>query len=198
MSNKSLMQQQLSEQWDALPPALQAHYKNRDNIDIGKLDIEYPRFMQPYLSFLRLLGALVNQRGKALTTTVEKWMDNDVQHWKRKIQFPDGKIIYFRSYWVTMGDNELIEYVNRFLGLRMRVEVKEQQLYYHGVSYILKLGRFLLPIPEWLLLGHTTIVETALNENEFTMDFRLKHPLFGQLFRYAGTFRTEEQNETAK
>lgn len=185
------MQQQLGEQWDALPAALQAHYKNRDNIDIGKLDIEYPRFMQPYLNFLRLLGALVNQRGKALATTVEKWMDNDVQHWKRKIQFPDGKTIYFRSYWVTMGDNELIEYVNRFIGLRMRVEVKKQKLYYHGVSYVLKLGRFLLPIPEWLVLGHTTIVETALNENEFTIDFRLQHPLFGRLFRYAGTFRTK-------
>lgn len=191
MSNKSLMQQLLGEQWDDLPPSLQAHYKNRDNIDIGKMDIEYPRFMQPYLSFLRLLGALVNQRGKALPTTVEKWMDNDVQHWKRTIQFPDRKTIYFRSHWVTIGDNELIEYVNRFIGLRMRVEVKEQQLYYHGVSYVLKLGRFLLPIPEWLVLGHTTIVETALNENEFSMDFRLQHPLFGLLFRYAGTFRTE-------
>ena len=191
MSNKSLMQQLLGEQWDTLPPSLQAHYKNRDNIDIGKMDIEYPRLMQPYLSFLRLLGALVNQRGKALPTTVEKWMDNDIQYWKRNIQFSDGKIIYFRSHWVTIGDNELIEYVNRFLGLRMRVEVKEQKLYYHGVSYVLKLGRFLLPIPEWLVLGHTTIVETALNKNEFTMDFRLHHPLFGQLFRYAGTFRTE-------
>jgi hypothetical protein len=191
MSKKSLMQQALGKQWDELPPSLQAHYKNRENIDIGKLDIEYPRFMQPYLSFLRLLGALVNQRGKKLPTTVEKWMDNDIQQWKRSIQFPDGKTIFFKSHWDYIGANELIEYVNGFIGLRMRVEVKEQQLHYHGVSYVIKLGHFLLPIPEWVILGHTTIVETALNENEFAMDFRLRHPLFGQLFRYTGTFHTK-------
>ena len=70
MSTKSLMQQALGEQWDQLPHALQAHYQHEKNTESGALDIEYPFFMQPYLSFMRLLGALINKRGKAVPATV--------------------------------------------------------------------------------------------------------------------------------
>ncbi len=191
MSQISLMQQALGEQWQQLPASLQAHYQQTSNKDIGTLDIEYPRYMQPYLSFMRLLGALVNQQGKAVPATVEKWMDGDIQQWKRSISFPNGKTVFFKSHWVHAGGNELIEYVNSFMGLRMAVTVEKGQLHYSGKHYVMKMGSFLLPIPEWLILGHTTIVETAINDNEFTMDFRLRHPWFGQVFRYAGKFTTE-------
>ena len=53
---------------------------------------------------------------------------------------------------------------------------------------VAKLGPLTIPIPEWLTLGHATIVEEALDDTHFAMDFRLTHPLFGQLFRYSGTF----------
>ena len=43
---------------------------------------------------------------------------------------------------------------------------------------------------EWVL-GHTSIVESALSEYDFAMDFRLTHPIFGQVFRYAGIFATQ-------
>jgi len=46
----------------------------------------------------------------------------------------------------------------------------------------------LLPVPEWRLLGRTSIVEEAVDATHFVMDFRLTHPLFGQVFRYSGEF----------
>jgi hypothetical protein len=49
----------------------------------------------------------------------------------------------------------------------------------------------MLPIPEWLVLGHTTIVEEAIDETHFVMDFRLTHPLLGEVFRYSGKFQAE-------
>jgi len=55
MSKPSLMQQALGEQWQDLPASLQAHYQETTNTDIGALDIDYPRAMQAYLSFMRLL-----------------------------------------------------------------------------------------------------------------------------------------------
>ncbi len=189
--NQSIMQQALGTQWDLLPASLQAHYQEGDNTDIGKMEISYPRLMQPYLSFLRLMGALVNQRGSDLPTSVEKYMKNGRQYWKRSIHFPNNKVIYFKSHWVYAQNNELIEYVNHLLGLRMAVSVVDHQLHYHGKHYVIKLGKLLLPIPEWLVLGHTAIVETAINDDEFEMDFRLTHPLFGELFRYAGKFTTK-------
>lgn len=190
MNTIPLMQQALGEQWAQLPPALQAHYQHGNNADVGALDIEYPAPMQPYLSFLRLLGALVNRRGKAVPTTVEKWMEGGTQRWKRTLSFPDGKVIFFKSHWVYAGGNEVIEYVSPFMGLRMAVAVVEGKLHYSGKHLVLKLGSTLIPIPEWLVLGHTTIMETALDEGGFAMDFRLTHPWFGEVFRYAGIFIT--------
>ena len=184
----SLMQQALGADWDQLPPALQAHYRHGVNTDSGHMDIEYPRFMQVYLSLLRTVGALVNRGGTRVPTTVEKRVVGDRQYWKRTITFADGKVIHFNSFWVAAGGNQLIEFVNPVLGLQMAVHVEHGRLHYRGVRFVCKLGRLLLPIPEWLVLGHTRIVEEARDDHTFVMDFRLIHPWLGQVFRYAGEF----------
>lgn len=191
MSQLSLMQQVLGEQWEQLPPALQAHYTQSINQDVGMLDIEYPRFMQFYLNLIMMFGALINQRGKRVPTIVQKWMEDNTQHWKRIIRFDTGKEVIFQSRWEFAGPNELIEYINPFMGLRMTVKVVEGRLYYQGICLVLKLGIFLLPIPECLVLGHTTIEENAIDETHFAMDFKLRHPIFGLIYRYTGEFHTE-------
>lgn len=185
---KSLMQRALGDDWDKLPPALQAHYRFGTTTDRGAMDIEYPRFMQPCLSLLRLVGALVDRGGRQISTVVEKCVAGERQYWRRTITYPDGKTIRFDSFWVLAGGNQVIEFVNPVLGLRMAPGVVDGRLHYRGVHFVLKLGPLLLPIPQWLVLGHTTIVEEALDETRFAMDFRLTHPLLGQVFRYAGRF----------
>jgi hypothetical protein len=184
----SLMQNALGTDWDKLPPALQAHYRFGKTIDNGCMNIEYPRFMQPYLSVLHLMGALINRGGRQIPTVVEKSVVGERQYWRRTITYPDGKVVYFNSFWVSAGGNQMIEFVNPVLGLQMAVHVDDGKLHYQGVRFVAKLGRLLLPIPEWLVLGHTTIVEEAVDETHFAMDFRLRHPVFGQVFRYAGKF----------
>ncbi|MCP4487229.1 MAG: DUF4166 domain-containing protein [Gammaproteobacteria bacterium] len=72
----------------------------------------------------------------------------------------------------------------------MEAQVKDGQLHYYGVKFVIKLEPIVLPIPEWLVLGHTTIVEKAVDETHFAMDFRITHPLFGQVFRYSGEFES--------
>lgn len=185
---KSLLQQALGSDWDKLPPALQAHYRFGTTTDTGRMDIEYPRFMQPFLSVLRAFGALVNRRGQQVPTAVEKNVVGERQHWRRTITYPDGKVIHFDSFWISAGHGQVIEFVNPVLGLQMAPYVTGNRLHYRGVRFVVKLGPVLLPIPEWMVLGHTTIVEEAIDESHFVMDFRLTHPLFGQLFRYSGKF----------
>ena len=189
MQNESLMQKALGEQWQQLPPVLQTHYQYETNSDIGNLNIEYPSYMQLYLTFLHMLGALINRRGKEIPTIVEKQMRGDRQYWNRTIHFPNNRNIYFKSVWVYNRGNELIEYVNRFLGLRMRVHVEDNKLHYEGLHFVLKIGKRLIPIPEWLFLGHTTIVESQKTNSEFEMNFIMKHPLLGVVFGYTGTFK---------
>ena len=185
---KSLMQQALGADWDKLPAALQAHYRFGTTTDTGSMDIEYPRFMQPVWSILRLLGALVDRQGKSVTTIVEKRVVGERQVWQRTITYPDGQIVRFDSFWVAAGNAEVIEFVNPVLGLQMAPYVVGEKLRYRGVSFIAKLGPVTIPIPEWLVLGHATIIEEALDDTHFAMDFRLTHPLFGELFRYSGKF----------
>lgn len=185
---KSLMQRALGEDWDKLPPALQAHYRFGTTTDTGHMDIEYPRFMQPFLSALRIFGALVNRSGSQVVTVVEKSVVGERQYWRRTMTYPDGKMVHFNSVWISAGHGQIIEFVNPVLGLQLAPYVTASRLHYRGVRFVMNLGLLLLPIPEWLVLGHTTIVEEAVDETHFAMDFRLTHPLFGQVFRYSGEF----------
>ena len=190
MSENNIMKQALSEQWSLLPPALQAHYQDKDNKDIGKLSVEYPAWMQLFLNILHLFGALLNRKGKDISTEVEKTIEGNTQYWHRTLTFEDGKKVYFKSKWKYASGNKVEEYVNPVLGLCMSASVRDGKLFYQGEYFILKLWKLKLPLPEWILLGHTTIVEEQIDTEHFKMDFRLTHPLFGQVYRYTGTFST--------
>ena len=77
INKQSLMQQALGDQWNQLPQGLKAHYdhdKQGSNYATGVLTVNYPWFMQWPLSILRLMGALLNRKGKDLKTTVRKSM----------------------------------------------------------------------------------------------------------------------------
>lgn len=186
----SLMQHALGSDWNKLPPALQAHYRPGATTETGHMDIEFPLFMLPVLHVLRLFGALVRRRGTAVATTVDKHMAGQRQYWQRTMRYPDGQTLRFNSVWVLAERGHVIEFVNPFLGLRMAPSVVGNQLHYRGICFVVKLGSLQLAIPEWVALGHTTIHERALDDTHFAMDFRLTHPLLGQVFRYAGTFAT--------
>lgn len=193
---KSIMHNALGNQWVDLPETLKNHYHSNEsgeNHAQGTLDIDYPWFMQWPLSLMRLMGGLPNRRGKDLKTIVSKTMKADKQNWQRAIHFPDGKQIQFNSVFIADGDG-FIEYVNAFLGLKMTAFVKDNTLYYESRGYVLKLGKFKIPIPEWLALGHASIIESEYNSDNqqiFTMDFKMVHPLFGELFSYKGQFVTQ-------
>ncbi|MDR2212431.1 MAG: DUF4166 domain-containing protein [Pseudomonadales bacterium] len=194
---KSLMQQALGDAWEQLPPALQAHYRAGGNTESGHLDIDYPRFMQPLLTLLRWMGALIDRSGTSVQTLVQRNMAGERQLWRRSMSYADGQVRHFNSFWLYAGGNRLLEFINPVLGLEMAVRVDEQgRLHYEGQRFVLKLGRWLLTIPEWLALGHTTIVERALSENRYDMDFRLTHPIFGQVFRYSGEFEVEPRSSS--
>ncbi len=193
MQQRSLMQQALGKQWEQLPQGLQAHYENdanNHNHAEGQLTIDYPRFMQWPLNLLRLMGALVNQRGKNIPTTVERRMIDGEQHWHRTLAFPAQPIHFQSRFMLDTQKNEFIEYTNRYLGLRMHAFVENEALYYESCGYVIRVFGVKIPLPEWLALGHARIVETAIDDESFAMDFRLIHPLLGEIFCYQGQFRT--------
>ena len=193
----SPMQTALGDDFAKLPPALRTHYQHGTTRDTGWLDIAFPGWMRPCLGLLHRLGALVPRGGLQVTTIVDKRVSGDHQFWQRTIRFADGETARFDSVWEAADKGTLIEYVNPVLGLQMQPYVVGEQLHYRGVRFVARLGRWRLPIPECWALGHTTIVERALDDTRFAMDFRLTHPLFGEVFRYCGEFTAESLSESA-
>ncbi len=193
----SPMQIALGDDFARLPPALRAHYRHGRSRDTGWLDISFPRWMRPCLRLLHRLGALLPRDGLQVTTLVDKQVKGARQFWQRTIRFADGETVRFDSVWEAAEKGTLIEFVNPVLGLQMQPYVVGEQLHYRGVRFVARLGRWRLPIPEFLVLGHTTIVEQALDDTRFAMDFRLTHPLFGEVFRYSGEFTAESLPKSA-
>ena len=185
---KSLMQQALGEAWDHLPPALKAHYRPGRAVDLGLMDVAFPGFMQGPLAVLSRLGALVGRRGRAVQTRVEKFDRGDRQTWRRMLCYADGHEARFDSEWALQPDGRIIEQVNRWLALEMQPFVVGNELHYRGIRFIVRIAGRMLTIPEWMALGHTTIHEWALDDRHFEMDFRMTHPVLGQVFRYSGRF----------
>jgi len=178
----------LGEDWARLPPALQAHHSRTTAADVGHMDIEFPAAMRPVLRMMAWLGALLGRRAVAVPTQVVRCMAGGRQHWRRTIRFEDGRVYRFDSVWERAGPGRLIEYVNPFLGLEMAPRLDAGRLRYRGVRFVLRLGPARIGIPQWLGPGVTDIVEEALDEHRFAMDFRMTHPWFGQLYRYSGVF----------
>jgi hypothetical protein len=60
---------------------------------------------------------------------------------------------------------------------------------------VIQLGRVRLPVPEGLALGARTIGDEARDERRVALDFRVRHPLLGQVYRYAGEFTADAADE---
>ncbi len=193
-NNISLMQRVLGDDWTALPPAIQRHYQitgPQQAITItGKMDIDYPYWLTPVLKLLRLLGALVDLKGKQMPVQVKKWRQTDPStlYWLRHIQADNGRQCRFASRMVWQQDHELIELVGMGFGIRLKVSVEQGKLVYRSHGHLLKLGRLTVPIPDYLVLGHAVITEQAISDTTFQLDFQIVHPLWGKLYYYGGVF----------
>ncbi len=187
----SLMAQALGEDWWRLHPTLRAHHSAGTLNEIGAMDVEFPRFMSPILWLLRGVGALVHRAQPLVHTQVHRHMVGNNLQWHRTLTYADSQVLQFNSTWVLENDGRLLEYVNPWLGLEMAPKVLGQRLQVQGVRLHIRLGRWRLALSERWLLGHTLIDEYAIDDRHYAMDFRLVHPWFGQVFRYAGRFQVD-------
>jgi len=191
------MQKVLGDKWQHLPPVIQRHYclqanHKLANLVTGTMYVRYPKFVRPMLFITRLMGGLVDLKGENLSVRVEKWLsadNSDTLFWKRTIQAHDGQSTVFASRMEYQQDNQLIEFVGCGFGLLLTVTVENSRLIYRSNGHLWQIGKLRIPIPDVLFLGHATITETAISENQFELDFRIKHPLFGDTYSYGGVFQ---------
>ncbi len=197
----SIMQKALGEQWDLLDNIVKRHYEMAPGIPSdmtihGSMDqVFHSNIAKLFMLPGRVFGALVPYRGIDIPTEVKNWTKGDnrkAMFWHRTLQFPGKPLTEFKSRMEYAGGDEIIEYVKYGLGLCMRMSVNDGALVFTSSGYVWDIGLARIPIPTWAILGDAQIIERAVSDKEFYIDFNMVHPLFGQTFSYSGTFSMQE------
>lgn len=186
----------LGSQWAELGHIVQKHYSltpySDDYVRVdGVMDeIHHSLFAKLLIPFGVLFGAVVPYRAKNVPISVHyRSCSSDANlYWDRVFKFRPNKKFHFRSFMQHTGDNEVIEYVRFGVGMRLQVTVEDGALVFRDIGYIWKILGFNIPVPGGLLFGKAYVEERPIDENTFSMRLELKHPIFGILFRYRGSF----------
>jgi hypothetical protein len=84
--------------------------------------------------------------------------------------------------------NEVIEFVRFGVGMRLGGTAEDGAIVFRDQVYIWRILGKDIPIPVHLLFGRAHVEERPVNEHEFSMQMQLRHPWFGDVFRYNGRF----------
>ncbi|AMK77182.1 MULTISPECIES: DUF4166 domain-containing protein [Methylomonas] len=188
----SLMQKVLGDDWQQLPAVIQRHYRISDGQQsrlVGEMAIGYPSYLFPLIWVIHLFGGLLLWRGQAAQAEVDKTADGELLDWQRTMTYPDGKTDCFSSRMSYAADHELIETIGFGFGLRLNVSVENGELLYRSNGHFWQCGSLRMNIPDWLLLGSASISERAVSDDEFYLDFSIRHPWWGESYYYRGNFR---------
>lgn len=187
----------LDENWEKLADIIKQHYditpgKPSNMLIKGVMDeVYHSAIAKLFILPGRIFGALVPYKGKNIPTEVRNWTTSDnrkAMFWHRTLAFPGKPPVIFESRMEHIKDDEIIEYVRYGMGIRMRISVKDSALIFNSIGYVWQLGKIKIPIPTWAILGNAEIIEKAISDDQFFIDFQIIHPLFGRTFAYSGVY----------
>ncbi len=193
------IRQALGSEWPSLGAAIRRHYDLPPNTDTqleveGIMEVVLSPIGKVFITFGRLLDALVPFKGRDIPVTVRNWStpDSSDMFWHRTFRYPGKDPIIFRSRMEYAGDNNIVEYVKYGLGMRLQLSSEGETLRYDSHGYQWNLGPLTLRIPDWLMLGKAVIREIPISEQAFQVSFEVNHPLWGRTFGYSGQFKFSE------
>ncbi len=200
VENAAAIQRALGADFDNLHPVVRRHYSERA-IDIaGTMDSVYVRdAIKPLaLASYKLLYAPVPYSGKNVEISLRNRVDDSgAMHWVRTFFGNDSfrKTVTFESHMVCSGEHRIIEFSRYGIGVEADLSVDaEGSLVYEMHKYVVRLPVFglILRFPTWLSpFGGGRTTETGESETGFSVDFEMRHPLFGRTIAYTGSCRFE-------
>jgi len=196
----SLFEQALGKDWQNVAPVVQKHYGlrpySKDEIELeGIMSVYYSLAAFVLLAPARLFAGPVLLREDNIPVHVKNnaQPQSKAMHWHRSFKTASQtKPLLFHSCMEYAGGNEVIEYIGsnpRFcMGIKMAIRQEQGAIIYESTGYLLKLGTLRLPLPGHMFLGRAWIEEKASDDQEIAMKFFIKHPLWGRIYSYSGTF----------
>jgi len=195
MTENSIFETVLGDDWNNLGEAIQQHYLlspySNDYICASGVmsEVTHSTIAKLIIPFGRIFGAIVPYRGKNVPVDVhhESSESNSNIHWRRVFKFERGDFC-FTTVMEPTKENEVIEFVRFGLGIRLQVSVENDALFFKDTGYVWRvLGRG-FSFPGGWIMGNVFVVERPLDERWFSMSMKLTHPLLGDLFGYKGKF----------
>jgi predicted DCC family thiol-disulfide oxidoreductase YuxK len=181
--------------WDKLPVVMRRHYANRayqnDLVTVtGSLNVQSSFLGRLLKPAFRWAKALVPHEGTHIPVTVDFITDvqSNAFRFERTFFFPGRTPYVFRSSMIPIGRNEMVEMMGRGFGWRLAYRWNGQKVILAHKGYVIRLFGIFIPMPLTLLMGAGYAEETAISEDTFSMWTEIRHPLWGKVFGYDGTF----------
>jgi len=191
-----IFKQILGHKWNELGKVIQNHYflapyTNNYICVKGEMDeIYHSWFAKLLIPFGLIFGAIVpfNKKQVPIDVHYNSHPGDPNLYWDRVFKFKGRKAFHFKSHMEQQTGNEVIEFVRFGVGMKLAVTAEDGALVFRDKGYIWRILGINIPMPINLLFGNAYIEERPINNEHFSMKMIIKHPLFGVMFRYSGTF----------
>ena len=185
----SVYQRVLGAELARLKPELQLYFSGHDGVGVGRGTFEVAgsprRFLRPVLAYLAWRGVLFSEYARNVPFDITN------------TPTPDGGLNAVRTFHLPGRDRPLVDTMrvvggelHDYLGkrggfeVRMTLTVTDGLLQMRSNRQWLHLGRARIPL---ISLASVTVDESWANGLQH-VDVRLRSPLLGEWFRYAGSF----------
>ena len=186
------------EDWGRLPVAIWRRFSKRLGegktvVYVGEIDdASFSRVGWWVAQVARVIGRPLptgGETGVPIIVTVTEDAASGGQIWTRIYARRDGFPQVIHSAKRFAGPTGLEEYVGFGVSMALLISVENEALRFRSVSYALQLGRFRLPLPEWLTPGDLTVTHADLGGGTFRFTLEIVHPRFGMLVRQSAVFK---------
>ncbi len=182
--------------WDDLPSVIKKHYANRpycsdQYVAQGVMKVEGSLIWTIISPISKLFGVLVPYTGDNIATTVTFRSDPNNNHFvfDRVFNFPDKPTYKFYSVLHPIKENEVCEIMKTGLGWRCTFSWEDGKVRLKHKGYVLKIFGKIISLPLTFLFGKGVAEETPIDDENFSMQMEIRHPWWGRVMGYSGTFK---------
>ena len=186
------------EDWGRLPVAIWRRFSKRLGegktvVYVGEIDdASFSPVGWWVAQIARVIGGPLPtgcETGVPIIVTVTEDAASGGQIWTRICARRNGFPQVIHSAKRFAGPTGLEEYVGFGVSMALLISVENEALCFRSAGYALQLGRFRLPLPEWLTPGDLTVTHADLGGGTFRFTLEIVHPRFGMLVRQSAVFK---------
>lgn len=198
VSEGELFRRILGDEWLKLHPDIQERFAK--NPELGKplhyhgelSELSCSRFGK-FLGFMTMpliKGALIPFNDQNFPVDIEVYSKKDCPFiFKQRIYRLNGrKPIQFTSYMRESEKGEVLEYVGKGLGMKLKLHVQDGNLHFTSDGYFWDVFGLRIALPGVLTPGKTFLCHRNDNPSQFNIRIEIKHCLLGRTFAQVGVF----------